>query len=519
MVHASSTSRLRIALLGMLLGGMFGIPSPGSVLLAADGELEFTIVDSQSHQPLPVRMELNNARGKSVRARGLGVGRLGGHFYLSGEILLPLRRGGYRFTLDAGPEYRTQQGHFEIERRAEDAKQVEMRRFANLAEEGWWAGDVDSQREGNVLPLVAAAEGMAYAPTTAWRLVEGKWLKTDALARRPTKETDPVALDRALGPLAVATESPGGDLLLVAETRLDSPPEGLASANNLQVLVAARNAGLRTVALTPTAWELPLWIASGKLDAVVMLTRQSEWKKVDDDDPNGRPRARSFYPGKQGLTRWGEAIYFHWLNAGVKLTAIAGSGSGANNSPLGTNRAYVHLEGKMSANAWWQGVREGAVVVTNGPLLRPLVGGDPPGTTFQMDSGESIDFRMALNLASRQRVEYLELLKNGEVAAEVRLSDWAKSGGKLPPVTFQESGWFAVRAVTENRGKYQLALSAPFYVESPAGVRISRTSVEFFLTWLDELEKRLGQYGSFSESDLAMGRAYWTSKLEQANAP
>jgi hypothetical protein len=45
---------------------------------------------------------------------------------------LPLRRGQYTFELDAGPEYRTQHGHFEIERQAEDAKRIEMERFANL---------------------------------------------------------------------------------------------------------------------------------------------------------------------------------------------------------------------------------------------------------------------------------------------------------------------------------------------------------------------------------------------------
>ncbi|MGI9457518.1 MAG: hypothetical protein ACR2NU_13220, partial [Aeoliella sp.] len=315
--------------------------------LSADGELELSFVDSQSGQSIPVRVEFTNARGRAVRLRDIGVGQLGGHFYLPGQATLPLRRGGYRFLLDAGPEYRTQFGHFEIERHADDAKQVEMQRFANLDEEGWWAGDIDADRAGNVLPIVAATEGIHYVPTTAFRYDGTEWQTTGNSVRRSAKKNDAYASGRVLGSNAAIIESSGGDLLVVAEGPMNQPPIEIgAGATVIEILTAAEDADLRIVALTPTAWELPVWIASGKLDAVAVLTRQSERKRADDgglkSDPKGRPRDRSFYPGPQGLARWGETIYFHWLNAGVRLSPVAGSGSGVNESPLGTNRAYVY---------------------------------------------------------------------------------------------------------------------------------------------------------------------------------
>lgn len=506
----------RCAALAVLLLATGALPAN-----AADGQLELTMVDSQTGQPLPVRIELTDTRGRQVRLRRVGAGHLGRHFYVPGQLTLPLRRGGYHFHLDAGPEYRTQRGHFEIERHADDTKQVDLRRFANLADEGWWASDLDAQRAGADLPIVAAAEGLHYVPTTAWRLVDGKWQATDkALPQLPAAD-DPFAPGRTLGPHAAVVETGGGNLLLVASAPLTAPPLELApQATNLDIISAADDAGLHVVALHPTAWELPVWVASGKLDAVMLLTRQSQHDSVDDNDPGGRPRDRTFFPGRQGLPRWGEAIYFHLLSAGIRIAPAAGSGSGANDSPLGTNRTYVYMPTEFSAEAWWSGLGRGAAVVTNGPLLRPRVGGEPPGAVFRLDAGATIDFRIALNLASRDaQVEYLEVLKNGQVEAEVRLADWAAAAGQLPAVSFDQSGWFAVRAVTDNTDKYQLALTAPYYVESPGGPRISRASARFFLDWLDVLEPRAGQSSTLTMAELDGARRFWQAQLAGANAP
>lgn len=491
---------------------------------AADGQLELTIVDSESNQRIPVRVEMTDPRGRAVKNKKLGVGFLGEHFYLPGYAQLSLRRGAYRFLLDAGPEYRTQNGHFEIERHADDTNQVAMRRFATLPDEGWWAGDFDLQRELVDLPLMAAAEGLHFAPSTRWIFADGQWEPT-RVARKPVDQDDPNLIGRQLGPMVARVESAGGTLLIVASEPLDESPLTInANSSTLEILKQAEQQGLRVVAATPTAWYLPVWIASGQLDAVTLITRQSEWKRGNDRDPDGKPRDKTFYPGKQGLARWGQAIYFHLLNAGVQIPPVAGSGSGATDSPLGTNRTYVSLPDDFSPTAWWEGISRGATVVTNGPLLRPSVGGEPPGAVFHVDQGppdgsQAVDFQIALNLASRDAVDYLEVLKNGEVATEVRLSDWAKQGGKLPPASFDSSGWFAIRAVTRNTDKYQYALTAPYYVQSPAGPRVSRASVEFFLAWLGELESQAEKFPELSADELAMARTFWQTKLQQATAP
>ena len=114
-------------------------------------------------------------RGCISRIRAAGRSRLrlpntaefGGHFYIDGQLTLPLRIGQYTFELDAGPEYRTQSGHFEIERHADDSKRIEMNRFANLAEEGWYGGDLHVARRADDLPLIMRAEGLSIVPMAA----------------------------------------------------------------------------------------------------------------------------------------------------------------------------------------------------------------------------------------------------------------------------------------------------------------------------------------------------------------
>ena len=85
----------------------------------------------------------------------------------------------------------------------------------------------------------------------------------------------------------------------------------------------------------------------------------------------------------------------------------------------------------------------------------------------------------------------MQIIKNGAVDAEVRLDEFKDRKGRLPPIHFDDSGWFLVRAVTSNPKVYQLASSGPYYVEKSEKPRVSRRSAKFFLDWIDAAEARL----------------------------
>jgi hypothetical protein len=423
-------------------------------------------------------MHLKNSRGRPVRLRQPGIFPHDDHFYFDGATILELSRGQYTFDFDAGPEYRTRSGHFEIERHADDTERIEMHRFADLVEEGWYAADLLA---GTLRPeeasTVLRAAGLHVLPAVDWK---------SFTARKPPQleSIQSIAdtkryfgavghLNRAV-PGLLAFDLPGTISLARGE-------EAVPPANDFVQRVRADGGHL--VVASAADMMLPVYLAMGEVDAVEVITPP----RLPAGFPlNLRSPDTNGYRGTHGAGRFAEQIYFHALEAGLRIAPGAGSGAELiNDTPFGDARVYVHVDGEMSYDRWWEGLAAGRVFVTNGPLLRPLVRGEPPGHVFRIDDGESMELEIGLNLATREKVDYLEVIKNGRVEYSVPLGEWAAQGGRLPTVEFDASGWFAIRAVTDDTQRYQLALSGPYYVEQAGQPRVSRRAAQFFLDGLD----------------------------------
>lgn len=483
----------------------------GGPTLAArpDGQLELTVVDTEAKQPLAARIELVNPRGRAVNQRGLGIAPLGDHFYIDGGITLGLRRGAYKFTLDAGPEYRTQQGHFEIERHADDAKEVAMERAVRLDQEGWFASDLDAPRSGQGLAIAARAEQLTYVPLVTWQRDKNRWDSND---KKRIGEDAPTS---AIGPYAAKDDSKAAGLTFY---RTDEPLtrqtveaiEG-TSCDELRKL---RDDGWHIVANDLTDWRLPIWLAHDVIDAAMVIDRATLTGK-EAKPMRGKSGDAARFASGLGVGRWREAIYFHALSAGLKLPAVAGSGSGDNERPLGSGRVYALLPDGFNPTAWWDAVTAGETFITTGPLLRPHVNGRAPGHTFQIEAGGKLELQVALSLTTRDPIEYIEIIQNGEAVVTVPLREVASSGGKLPPLEFDTPGWFVLRAVTNNGRRYDRAMTGAYYVEQSGQPFISRKSCQFFLDWLGEYEAKLTGKAS---DDLITAKEFWKNRLRAANA-
>ncbi len=242
---------------------------------------------------------------------------------------------------------------------------------------------------------------------------------------------------------------------------------------------------------------------------------------VLDNEAWGKPRDAKFYPAPHGNGRWSQDIYYHALNCGLRLAPSAGSAAGVLPNPVGYNRVYVHLDGELTWDAWWQGLKQGRVFVTNGPLLRVKVQGHYPGHVFQAAAGESVALRAQVNLATRDPIEYLEVVQNGKVVHEVRLDDYAKAGGKLPEVRFDQSGWMLIRAVASHAKTYRFASTGPFYVEVGGQPRISKASAEFFVKWVQQRAAAIKTPAESRDQVMLYHEAalrFWKRKADQANA-
>ncbi len=487
--------------LGWLAAAAFALACADASARRPDGQLELSVVDVKTGQPVAARLHLRDARDGAVSpARGVdpwGAAPLGDYVYVDGETLLGLRRGVYRFDLDAGPEFRTQHGHFEIVRHAEDSKRVEMTRFADLADEGWAAADLATCRPVADLPLLHRAEQLAHTPTVsaAW---DGKaWAPPELAERRRRDKVSPGASalwDDARG--VVWLIDPDESRTLEA---LPQPGE-----SSVAFLRDAQEGGWRVVA-SITSRELPLWVAHDVVDAVVVIDGWAESPAGEESAKRGRQGDGLRYPGAQGPGRWRRVLYESLLDAGVHLPAVAVSGSGLNTAPIGAARVYAYTDGDASPGAWWDAADRLATVVTNGPLLRPFVEGAPPGETFLLVNGKR-SLTIGLNLATRTKVDYVEIVKNGATVHNIRIAELAASGGKLPSIEFDAPGWLAIVAVAESPDHYEMAMSAPWFVEGKGG---GRADSEDRTQWLNALKEAEAAFGQNDSAAYAEAEAFW----------
>jgi len=510
---------------------------------AAGGVLTLITSDQGDRQAVPARIELhtNTGRRTAIRrtiASGPGV-------VLPGTLELPLANGPYRFKIIRGPEYRVVSGQFTIEPGAADERLVPLSRMVDMKAEGYLSGDMAAYFPEPNLRLRMATEDLHVAA-----LVDSISPPARPGAAEPLPATDNELLadDSPAAPMwIIKSATATGDLLVYAPPARapEQNPDDAATAPTDLSSGDETAASIRPqVALAnPFSWQTPIHLASGPVDGIFVL---GDWLRESGPVDRfaqisaARPPADLRFRGPQGPGRYAEAIYWQLLEAGLRIAPLAGTGtrtsgpdSGWASSAIGYNRIYAigpplvshddrRLEPIESADEFFTAVWAGRSMLTNGPLLRPTLGGKAPGHRFQAQSGELLEIAVELHLAVRDPVEYLEVIHNGEVFYSARLDEFAKTGGMIPPLKINSSGWVMVRVVTEHEDHFRAGMSAPWFIDFDDRPRISRKAVEFFGKWLTDCESELKKLPA---DDLAkhiepvrVARAFWRQRLSDANA-
>jgi len=488
---------------------------------AGEGVLKLRVVDKATGQVIPCRIHLKNQANVSRKTYGLPFWF--DHIICPGEIDMKLPKGGYTFVIERGPEYVDVTGHFQINDYSEDEKTVELKRAVDMAAESWWAGDMHICRPLREIELAMQAEDLHVAGLVTWDNKKTHWAKEPL----PTETTFKFDNDRYYHLLTGKDARAGGTLLLFGLPRplgltgmaRDFPPSldvvGMAKQSNPNVWIDVEK---------PYWWDLPLWLAAGAVDSIELLNSHMLRGGMTKNEAWGKTRDRSRYPDPLGNGYWSEAVYHQVLNAGFRIPPSAGSGSGEANNPVGYNRVYVWSpKDGFDADAWWAGLKAGRCIVTNGPLIRPIANSQLPGHVFRVKPGEEFTVEVALNMATRDPIAYVEVVENGRVAQSVRMEILAKTG-RFPPLKITKPGWFLVRAVTQNEETYRMASSGPWYVEyEDQPPRVSRAAAQMFLNWVQERAAMI-RIEDAEQKAAAMryidgARIFWEKRLAGANAP
>ena len=501
-------------------------------LCVGQGAITLEFADKDSGEPVSARIAFTKSAKKLSRPRKILFA--GDQWLAEKKFQINPPNGEFEFIVMRGPEFSEIKGGFTIEPRARDTVSVEIPRSINMHMEHWYSGDHLSSLPYHELSRWQMADAVDLAVST---------VNTNELNPIQSQTTDPVGL--RLGTLSRYLEWEYGAVLLhglrTAGPKSDGP-------ESLKLLEEAKGNNTVTAELV-RVWtrDVPLLLASDAIRSVQIL---SSYNRPGGDDRLMIPKqtvdgilgnvllmqgkdktpSKVFAPidsneeirfkDARGVGKLSEYLYWQMLESGLRITPTAGSGFNGNETQVGYNRVYTYSETQPDESSWWQAIARGQTFITNGPLLRASVNGLPPGSVQTSYRSQSISLDIAVSLAVRDPVEYLDVVFNGDTIYSAKLEEHYKRG-EFPPIEIDQSGWLVIRIVTEHAKGYRFATTAPFYFVFDGKPRVSRKAVAFFQQWqkaaLDNLAESPEQLKLY-EPWIERSNQFWEARLRASNS-
>jgi hypothetical protein len=503
-----------------VLAGTAGGLVPSAPDAAAVQELELTVLDEGSKWPTPARVELLDAEGHGHVAQdalpidGDCVDRVipadytferaiaamskqfvnpytkTVQFYTSGKSVISLSPGDYQLKLRKGPEYRLQERQIRIQPGATANVTVEMSRWINMPEQGWYSADDHlhiARPVKELNPFISKwmqAEDVHVANLLQWGIQKRFHnalqysFGQDGLYR----EGDYIV---AAGQENPRTHFRGHAIILGGKTAINFPEAYVIY--QLFWEEAERQGALKGYGhfgrLENAEYGLPIDLPGRLLNFLEVLQFE-----------------RGIYD-----------VWYDILNLGFRMTPTAGTDFTCADASLpGRERFYTKVRGPLTFEAWLEGVRKGRTFVTNGPILELRANGKEVGdeVDLTMPGSVLVEGRARFD-PKRDVVDRLEVIVNGEpIGSFPRRGDSEEIAFQLP-YEVQETSWIALRAtgrkIDEPVGRFptffgptSLAHTAAIYVTIQGAPPLSakpaaKVLARKWLARLEDLEMRLAE--------------------------
>jgi peptidoglycan/xylan/chitin deacetylase (PgdA/CDA1 family) len=468
----------------------------------ADVLVEGAIVEAGTGKPLPARLYIEGpggtwhfpkagAGGTAVRyerRNGANPAAIEMHTTLSAHpFRIELPRGRHVFAVERGKEW------FPVRRELEVAPGMgrvvlEMRRWDDMASQGWYSGDAHNHRDPADLANVQMAEDVNVAlPMVDWTTSSGVAPAVSGQGFAGRFDAGLVTIDSThvwqsrnteyeLFRTGAASHTLGAVLVLNHRSRFGVPALPLSD-----VLRQARAEGA-LLDLEKHNWPWSMAIVPVLNVDLFELANNHHWEAPYAVRGWAVPSpAYMQIPGtgtdtERGWTLYGFQTYYALLNSGFRLKPSAGTANGVHPVPLGFGRVYVHLDGAFSYDAWVAGLRAGRSFVTTGPMLLATLDGRHPGEV----AGSSGSHVAACTVRSEAPLESVELVVNGRVhkrfdPANARTAAGAYESQCVETVGVEESSWVAWRCwETRPEGRFRFAHTAPWHVDVAGKPQVPR---------------------------------------------
>ncbi|MGD9854811.1 MAG: CehA/McbA family metallohydrolase [Planctomycetaceae bacterium] len=486
------------------------VSAPAGIVPA--GDLVLTVTDENS-RTIPCRVLLHDhaASGDesaSVTPDGATVLKIGPQrwFMSDGHVRLDLRAGRYDLRIECGTEFRRFKQTIDVPEQGLE-KTVRLERWVNMRERGYLCGENHVHRSAAEVGPMAIAEGLDFASSMTW------WNGPDQ--QRPVPPGDgPTRRLRFADREITATIHDAELEYAWGAAYIQHQPQPLPipsdrSRPNLFYLQHAVDRGAMVHYQGGWSREVGLDALLGLVHVVNVCnnnyhlhryqprTQYSNLLEVD-----GFP----VYPDTEaGMLQMNTDTYYRLLNWGLKLPAGAGSATGAKQTPVGYNRAYVRCDADATLEDFNENWKAGRNFVTNGPVIL-LNGpeGTQPGDEITLTGGpHTLDF--ILTVLSDQPLQTIEFIQNGQVVQSFPGDDQNQSEHRFH-LEVDRSAWLAARCTArddlltdaalarydnpplQRPSRLRFAHTSPIYITLDGQPATVRRSVEEGLQMLDRLQ-------------------------------
>lgn len=375
-----------------------------------------TVLDDVTGEPVPCRVHFRSPEGVPYQPHGhhqqlnsnlgtwhIDVGgdlRLGQitYAYIDGTCQGWLPRGEVVVDAARGFEYEPLRTTVRVEPGQRELT-LRLRRWVNLAEEGWYSGDSHVHflsTQGSLLEQQAEDLNVV-------NLLQSQW-----------------------GALFTNTEDFTGQTARLA----DRPYLTHVSQENRQHLLGHLTLwGLRRPVMP--------WCSDGPSEAELggsLEVTLSDWADQCHaqggtvilphfPNPNGEP-ATLIATGRADAVEMLQLLpaaheeYYRYLNCGYRLPLVGGTDKMTGDVPVGLYRTYAHvgLNEPFSHEAWSRAVRAGRTFLSGGPILRLEVDGHEVGDTVVLSGPGTVEVHAWAE--STIPLHSLELVQQGKVVAQ-----------------------------------------------------------------------------------------------------
>jgi len=410
-------------------------------------------------------------------------------YMVSGDFTIKLTAGKWRIAVDHGMEYKPVVVEFELTAKAANIeKTIELERWINLPEMGWWSGDVHVHHPTTEKKfrhyLIKSAKAVDLHVTNILEMGhhKGTEFHQEGFGKEYRVNED--------------------DYWLVSGQEDPRNKYGHIVGLNIQSIVRDTSTyelnditfkGIHTqpgalVGYAHFSWNglginegLPIFGTIENLDFIELLQ----------------------------FSKMNTLGYYDYLNMGFKLTAAAGS-----DMPWGSNmgevRTYCYIDGKFNVDNWFNSISKGNTFVSNGPALFAEVDKAIPGTEIIRKKGDIVIIEIkALGDKSIGLPTRLQLISNNGVLKEVLAPNGKSELSISIEIEMKESQWITAYVECNNGA---IAHTTPVYVavdgkptwSKEKAPKLILSQLEILNNVTDTIEKGKSEHGIYHKNDEGM---------------